>query len=190
MRMLVLAIAVAVPAVTPAQMLPASPLEISLQHALAGEWVGVLEYRDYSEPAASTKRVDLPTWLTIAADGKQTTWKYTYDDGPNKVIEETNTVSVDPAAKSWAESADGKPATVEAVDGFEELKEGRGVLVLHGRGIDNGRASEVRTTVAIHRNLLEITEEVRAAGSSEAFAFRHMYRFARAARPAATGTHK
>ncbi len=34
---------------------------VDLQPALSGDWVGVLEYRDYSEPAGSTKQVQLPT---------------------------------------------------------------------------------------------------------------------------------
>jgi hypothetical protein len=162
--------------------------DAALRQSLAGRWVGVLEYRDYSEPATSTKRVDLPTWLTITAPGKSMTWKYTYDDGPNKVLEETDTVTFDPAAKSYSEASNGKPASSYTVDGYETLKDGRGVLVLHGSGTDNDKPSETRTTMTIKRNLLEILEEVRPAGSSEAFAFRHLLRFTRSQPPAVTAT--
>ncbi len=41
------------------------PTKSALTQSLVGDWVGVLEYRDYSEPLTSTKRVQLPTWLQI-----------------------------------------------------------------------------------------------------------------------------
>lgn len=189
MRILLLAACVAMPAAVPAQNVAAPSTDASLQQSLTGDWVGVLEYRDYSEPATSSKRVDLPTWLTIAAAGKSMTWTYTYDDGPNKILEETDTVTFDPASESYAEGSAGKPASVYTADGYKTLKEGHGVLVLHGTGTDNDKPSETRTTMTIRRNLLEVIEEVRAARSSDPFVFRHMYRFTRAVRPTATGTH-
>jgi hypothetical protein len=57
-----------------------------VQRALIGSWTGVLEYRDYSESPASAKRVKLPTWLTVEADGGDLRFKYVYDDGPNKTV--------------------------------------------------------------------------------------------------------
>ena len=176
------------PAVLSAQTAAVDAENMALRQSLTGAWVGVLEYRDYSEPPTSTKRVDLPTWLSISDSGKSMTWKYTYDDGPNKVLEETDTVIFDPASKSYSEAANGKPASSYKVDGYETLKEGRGTLVLHGTGTDNDKPSETRTTMTIRRNLLEILEEVRPEGSSEAFAFRHLFRFTRAQPPAATAS--
>jgi hypothetical protein len=61
----------------------------SLTQALIRDWVGVLEYRDYSEPPTTTKRVQLPTWLHIANTASAMQWHYVYDDDPNKVVEET-----------------------------------------------------------------------------------------------------
>lgn len=187
MRTFCLAVCLAIAAAASAQIVPVPAGDPALQNALTGEWVGVLEYRDYAEPATSNKRVDLPTWLTIAPTGNATAWTYTYDDGPNKILEEKDTVAVDPAAKSWTESSLGKPASVYTMDGYEMLKEGHGVLVLHGAGTDNNEPAETRVTVTLRRNLLEMTEEVRPRGSSEPFVFRHKYCFTRVLRPAATG---
>jgi hypothetical protein len=170
----------------PEQTPPTISVETALSQSLAGRWVGVLEYRDYSEPAASTRRVDLPTWLTIFASGSSMRWNYVYDDGPNKVLEEADVVIFDSGSKSYSESTNGKSPTTDQVDGYDTLKDGRGVLVLHGRGRDNDLPSETRTTITIRRNLLELVEEVRSAGSSDAFAFRHLYRFTRALPPAVT----
>lgn len=35
--------------------------ERAVQQALIGDWAGYLEYRDYSEPPTSAKRVQVPT---------------------------------------------------------------------------------------------------------------------------------
>lgn len=183
MRTLLLAAFLGFPVVASAQTATAPASDAPLRQSLSGDWVGVLEYRDYSEPATSTKRVDLPAWLTITATDKSMVWKYTYDDGPNKVLAETDAVAFDPAAKSWVETPTGKPASASGVDGYETLQHGRGVLVLHGTGTDNDKPSETRTTITVRRNLLEIVEEVRPAGSSDPFVFRHMFRFTRAQPP-------
>jgi hypothetical protein len=186
MRTLLLAVLLTFPVAASAQTTPATTDDVSLRQSLTGNWVGVLEYRDYSEPPTSTKRVDLPTWLTITNSGRSMSWKYIYDDGPNKTLEETDVVTFDTPAKLYSESSNGKPASTYTVNGYETLKEGRGVLALHGTGTDDDKASETRITMTIRRNLLEIIEEVRPAGSSDPFAFRHMFRFTRAQPPAVT----
>ena len=188
MRNVLLALLFALFAGVSARSRAATTDDLSLRQSLSGDWVGVLEYRDYSEAAASTKRVELPTWLSVGDAGRSMSWKYIYDDGPNKTLEETDAVTFDPAGKAYSESANGKPASTYSVDGYETLKEGRGVLVLHGKGTDNDKPAETRVTMTIRRNLLEILEEVRPAGSSEAFAFRHMFRFTRARAPVATAS--
>ena len=161
----------------------ASTVRAEIGIALQGAWVGVLEYRDYSEPVSSTRREVLPTWLTITGD----TWHIVYDDGPNKVIDETDVVNFDPDHNTYSESDDGKPAQQFKVTGYDSLRNGRGILTLSGSGSDNDKPSERRITLTIGRNLLVLLEEVRPAGSSEAFAYRHAYRFTRAQAPAATG---
>lgn len=168
-----------------AQTIPAN-LKADLQKSLVGDWTGVLEYRDYSEPVTSTKREKLPTWLSISTAGTAESWHYIYDDGPSKVVEETDTVAFDPAASTYSEADDDKPAQVFKVTGFETLTNGRGQLVLTGSGTENDKPSEMRITLTIRRNLLEILEETRPAGSAEAFAFRHAFRFTRAKPPAVT----
>ena len=162
-----------------AQPAPSPQPLFELAAALRGNWVGVLEYRDYSEPPGSTKRVDLPTWLTISGDGAQS-WHYIYDDGPTKTVQEDESVVFDPAKGSFSEASNGKPAHGYRVSGFEALKAGRGTLQMVGSGTDNGKPSEIHLVMTIRRNLLEILEEVRSAGSTEPYAFRHLYRMVRA----------
>lgn len=161
------------------------PSQSDLRGALVGEWVGVLEYRDYSEPVASTKRVDLPTWLSITGDGPLL-WHYVYDDGPGKVVDEVDVVTFDTDQAKYHSVDNGKPGAVLSVMGYAGLKAGRGVLVMTGPGTENGKPTEMRQTLTIRRNLLEALEETRPAGSQEAFSFRHVYRFVRAAAPALT----
>jgi hypothetical protein len=157
---------------TPPPTTPPSTLQLKsdLRQALVGDWVGVLEYRDYSEPATSTKR-----------DAQL--WHYIYDDGPTKVVEESDNVTFDPAASIYSESANGKPPQLFKVSGYDTLRSGRGQLILSGAGTDNDKPAETRVTITIRRNLLEILEETRPAASTEPFAFRHAFRFTRAKPP-------
>src|SRR5947209_10952144 len=67
----------------------------ALSRALSGSWVGYLEYRDYSEPPASTKRVELPTWLTVTPSARGLILHYTYDEGPAKVVESEELLKLD-----------------------------------------------------------------------------------------------
>jgi hypothetical protein len=48
----------------------------NLQHAITGAWVGTLEYRDFSEPATSTKRVKLPAWRDVETSGADLRFHY------------------------------------------------------------------------------------------------------------------
>jgi hypothetical protein len=172
------------PAGAPAQ------AQTSLTQALVGQWTGVLEYRDYSEPADSPKRVELPTWLTVTSrpDGSLGLM-YTYDDGPGKILQEADTLKLDLGARSYAvTSSAGVDAKVQTfrLEGEDRLKDGRGTLMLVGPGLDNNKPVEIRTTWTVRRNLLSWLEEIRPAGSSEPFAFRHRYLFTRHDAPAPT----
>lgn len=182
MRALLLSAALAVVSSFAQPALSQQPVS-ELAAALRGNWVGVLEYRDYSEPAGSTKRVDLPTWLSISGDAAQS-WHYIYDDGPTKTVQEDDSVVFDPAKQSFSEASNGKPANVSRMDGFGALKAGRGTLQMVGSGTDSGKPSEIHRVMTVRRNLLEILEEVRPAGSTEPYAFRHLYRMVRAQAPA------
>jgi hypothetical protein len=154
--------------------------------AVAGKWVGVLQYRDYSEPATSTKRVELPTWLVVT-EGSPQVWHYTYDDGPAKTVVEDDAVVFDPVAGRYSVAENGKPAHAYAMTGWDGLKNGLGKLEMVGAGTDNGKPAEMHVVMTVGRNILRVVEETRPAGSAEAYAFRHEYRFVRAEPPVASG---
>lgn len=160
-----------------------------LQSALEGEWTGVLEYRDYGESPTSTKRVKLPTWLSVSKEQESLRFRYIYDDGPAKTVFESDLVTIDTASFTWtitpdngkdAKTPKGKP-DVSTVAGLPALRSGRGTLVLTGAGIDNGQPAEIRTTFRIGRNILEVLRETRHPG--EDFKFRHSYTFVHAQPP-------
>jgi len=164
-----------------AQSLPATATE--LRDALVGEWVGTLEYRDYSEPATSTKRVKLPTWLKVEpAQGTDLRFRYIYDDGPTKTVKEVSVIGIDTSNSLYTISdLAGKIEDSYTISGLAQLRSGHGTLTLTGKGTENKVLVEVRTTLRIGRNILEITRETAAPG--QPFAFRHAYTFVRAAEP-------
>jgi len=155
-----------------------------LQRALVGSWAGTLEYRDFSEPADSTKRVKLPTWLGVEIAGSDLRFSYIYDDGPEKTVTETSLVRIDPAAARYSNmDATGKLEDGYDIAGLAQLQQGRGSLMLTGSGTENKAPVKVRTTIRIGRNILEITRETAAPG--QPFTFRHAYTLVRTT-PAAT----
>jgi hypothetical protein len=154
-----------------------------LQRALTGAWVGTLEYRDYSEPVTSTKRVKLPTWLAVEPVIGVLRFSYVYDDGPTKTVAETSVIRLDLAsAKYEVTDGTGKVDSTYAVAGLDGLKQGRGVLTLTGKGTENDVPVDVRETLRIGRNIMEMTRETSADGRE--FNFRHTYTFVRANTPA------
>jgi hypothetical protein len=154
----------------------------AVQKAMTGEWTGVLEYRDYSEPATSTKRVKLPTWLTVSPNATGLTFHYIYDDGPTKVVDETLSISFDVAGSTLQITNDKGHIETYKVDGYDRLRDGRGDLIVLGPTVDNDRPAESRITIGVRRNLLTWVEEVRPT-SAIPFAFRHSYVFTRAQAP-------
>ena len=153
--------------------------------AMVGKWVGVLEYRDYSEPATSTKRVKLQTWLTVEGMAGGLQFQYVYDDGPSKTVTELERVRID-TVKARYSVVDDKGIVKDgyAIQGLEKLANGRGTLILTGPGTENDKPVAVRTTMRIGRNILEITRETAPEGA--AFMFRHAYTFVRATPPSTT----
>jgi len=185
MRKLILFGALLLPLTLHSQMTAAAVAQqtsTAVQQAMAGEWTGVLEYRDYSEPETSTKRVKLPTWLTVTPGNTGLTLHYIYDDGPNKVVDETLSISFDVSGSTLQITNDKGHIETYKVDGYDRLRDGRGDLVVLGPTIDNNRPAESRITIGVRRNLLTWTEEVRPT-SSIPFAFRHSYVFTRAQAP-------
>lgn len=185
MRALILLGSLLLPATLPAQTTAAAVATqtgTELQSAMSGDWTGVLEYRDYSEPATSTKRVKLPTWLNVKQTTTGLTFHYIYDDGPNKVVDETLNISFDVAGSTLRITNDKGHVETYKVDGYNGLRNGRGDLTILGPTIDNDRPAECRITIGVRRNLLTWNEEVRPT-SQVPFAFRHSYVFTRAQAP-------
>jgi hypothetical protein len=169
---------------------PPDKTQQAVHQALLGDWAGYLEYRDYSEPADSTKRVQLPTWLSVSRTPTGLSLHYVYDDGPSKVVDETEQLTLDIAKQTYTTLEAGHPAEIYQVSGFDALRDGRGKLVLTGSGTDNDKPAEQRITLTIRRNLVEWLLEVRPAGSELPFTFRHQFRFTRAQSPAVTAPRK
>ena len=150
--------------------------------------MGTLEYRDYSEPAGSAKRVKLPTWLTVAPNDIGLLFSYVYDDGPTKTVTEIATVRIDAASRHYLVTGkDGKDEENSTIEGLDQLKQGRGSLILRGTGIENKAAVDVRTTIRIGRNILEITRETGPSGTP--LVFRHAYTFIRSVPPLVNSSH-
>jgi hypothetical protein len=188
MRKLLFVIALLCPCVLPAQttaIAVAQQTASELRHSMSGDWTGVLEYRDYSEPATSTKRVKLPTWLAVTDAADRLTFNYTYDDGPNKVVSEKLIITFDVASSNLEITNDHGHTELYKVDGYTRLRDGRGDLTLLGPTTDNNRPAESRITIGVRRNLITWVEEVRPT-SDIPFAFRHSYVFTRAAAPKLT----
>jgi hypothetical protein len=159
----------------------------SVTAPLVGDWVGVLEYRDFQSDA----RVQLPTWLSVrpASDANSVTLTYTYDDGPAKTVIEKSTVSIDSAAKRYTVTSDRDHSSDSyQIDGLENLAaKHRGVLVLSGAGTENDKKVDVRITVTIGRNLYKFVKETRLPGQD--FLFRDGYTFTRRDPPGASPSH-
>ena len=153
-----------------------------LDAALVGTWAGTLEYRDYSEPPTSNKRVKLPTWLTVSHAGDNLRFDYVYDDGPSKTVKESLLVHVDvvSAVYTTMDSA-GKLEDTYKIAGVNQHRSGRGVLTLTGMGTENGKPVEVRTTLRVGRSIFEVVRETASTG--QPFTFRHSYTMVRSAAP-------
>jgi hypothetical protein len=157
-----------------------------------GDWVGQLEYRDYS----NNERVFLPTWLRISesADHRSLDLSYVYDDGPSKTVRERVTLQLDAPSRTATLIEYGRSSKDTAttqrfeVAGLEDFqKTGRGVLRLSGTGMDDGKRADVRLTITLRRNLHSWRKDVRPAGDTteSSYQFRDGYVFTRARPPAA-----
>lgn len=180
---LFLAAALRAQAPAPLAVAPPAQIESDLRAALIGQWTGVLEYRDYSEPDDSTKRVQLPTWLTISADGPSLQQYFLYDDGPHKTVDETLKIGLNVAASTYTITNGHGRIETYRVAGYDGLHGGRGDLIITGPTLDNGRPAETRILLTIRRNLIAWTEENRPT-STAPYVFRHRYVFTRAQSPA------
>jgi hypothetical protein len=144
---------------------------------LVGDWVGQLEYRDFT----SNERVFLPTWLSVTqlADGKSAQFVYIYDDGPNKTVREVSVVTFDPASGivSLTSDRDRSSDSYKGEGLAEFAKTGRGKVLLTGTGVENDKKVDVRITITVRRNLYTYVKDTRLPG--EDFKFRDGYTFTR-----------
>ena len=156
-----------------AQASPQQSAREQLYGALAGSWRGTLEYRDYKDPS---RRTTLPTALdgTRAADSGSVTLAFNYEDGPGKIVRESNRLTLDAAGKTltWTSGSSNQRYTVQS---FEAPRPGHALkIVLEGEGTDNDEPATIRETLVAGPNKLQILKETRPSGKSE-FAFRHRY---------------
>ncbi len=143
--------------------------------ALAGQWTGTLEYRDFQ----SNERVLLPAWLEVrqSVDGKALEFAYTYDDGPAKTVTEKSTITIDEAVHQFSVTSDrDRTSDHFQIEGGEQRGQ-RIKLTLTGSAQENHKPVDVRITVKIDRNLYQFTKETRMPGQE--FAFRDGYTFTR-----------
>ncbi|MEE3626707.1 hypothetical protein UCD39_22475 [Nitrospirillum sp. BR 11752] len=113
---------------------------VRLGTALAGAWVGTLDYRDYG----NDRRVILPTRLT-ATGGPVPVLAFTFDDGPGKTVRSRESWSLDPTAWCIAETTSHcyRVVTFHAGPGPSDI-----TLVAEGTGTENGRAVTLRLVLA------------------------------------------
>jgi hypothetical protein len=138
--------------------------------ALAGDWHGTLDYRDYSDDTRET----LPTLMQ--SDGAVLAW--TFDDGPGKTVRST---------ERWVVSADGQSLTITSGSNPADhwrVAESRAsadgtsfTLVLDGESSENGRKVIARKILTRDGDRLRITKQTRVAG--EPFLMRQSYELRR-----------
>jgi hypothetical protein len=159
-------------AVEVARRLPALPVDAAatLTAALAGNWAGTLDYRDYGNDS----RVTLPTLMT--ANGLSIAW--TFDDGPGKTVHASQSWSFTPDGKSLVIKG-GKSSEIMAIAELRRSANGSVTLVADGSGEENGRTVMVREILTRDGPVLRLTRMSRTAG--QPFIMRHSYQL----RPAA-----
>jgi Peptidase family S41 len=145
---------------------PAAPLDptAALATALAGNWSGTLDYRDYQ----ADTRASLPTQM--AADGLALRW--TFDDGPGKTVRSSQSWSITPDGKRVTITS-GKDRETLAVAELRRSSTGGLTLVADGTAEENGRKMLVREILTRDGPVLRITRMSRAAG--QPFIMRHSY---------------
>ena len=151
-----------------------------IESVLIGSWVGTLEYRDYSDDS----HVALGTLLRVSpskANGRLT-FRYVYDDGPSKVIQDSEEVEIDFGKKLYQSYAS-PTASAEAsvIDKSSHLDEhGFGKLVLVSKGKENNLDVDLRETISIQSKQLKMLRETRLPG--QRFRYRHEYTLSRVGR--------
>ncbi len=152
------------------QPVPVLDASATIAAALAGNWAGTLDYRDYGNDS----RVTLPTLMS--ANGLSIAW--TFDDGPGKSVRSAERWSFTPDGKSLVIRA-GKSSETMAIAELRRSANGSITLVADGRGEENGRTVMVREILTRDGPVLRLTRMSRTAG--QPFIMRQSYQL----RPAA-----
>ena len=142
----------------------------TLTTALAGNWTGTLDYRDYQDDS----RASLPTLM--AATGLSLAW--TFDDGPGKTVKSAESWSFTPDGKSLIKKGKGSSETL-AIAELRRRSDGEITLVADGTGMENGQRVMVREILTRDGPVLRLTRMSRSVG--QPFIMRHAYQL----RPAA-----
>ncbi|MBB6249666.1 S41 family peptidase [Nitrospirillum iridis] len=140
-----------------------------LAGALAGDWTGTLDYRDYG----SDRRVILPTRLSVTTDGGTARLSFTYDDGPGKTVRSQET---------WSLEGDGQALVMDDGERHQryDVLERRGgpgpgdlTLVAQGTGVENGHPVGLRVILARRGGTVSVT--TLSAGPGQPYLMRHAY---------------
>ncbi len=134
--------------------------------ALAGDWSGTLDYRDYSDDTRET----LPTLM----HGDEQVLAWTFDDGPGKTVRSSETWAFDAAGQSLTITAGtNAPDQWRVVEARVSADGASLTLVLEGESTENGRSVIARKILTRDGNRLRITKQTRVAG--ELFLMRQSY---------------
>lgn len=145
-----------------------------LPQRLVGDWTGVLEYRDF----AADRRVTLQTSLAARAEpAGGVRLDYVFDDGPGKTVRSSTAISVDPKQQIFSMISEDGADLYRFTETPAARRDGLVVLVLWGRGQENGAPVDVRATLSLGPNTFSLLRETRPKGGR--YLFRHEYRMAR-----------
>lgn len=137
-----------------------------LAQALAGDWSGTLDYRDYGDDTRQT----LPT--VMQSDGQALAW--TFDDGPGKTVRSAETWLIDAAGKTVSITSGAKPSGQWNLAEARSAADGSALtIVLDGTMTENGQVLLARKIVTRDGGRLRITTLTRAAGAP--FLMRNSY---------------
>lgn len=140
--------------------------------ALAGDWTGTLDYRDFRKDSRAT----LPTLLR--SDGQTLDW--TFDDGPGKTVRSSERWSFDASDQvlTIRNAKAGSPPETWRVVEARGSEDGMSVtIVLEGQGSENGRSVLARKILTRQGDRLRLTKMTRVAG--EPFLMRQSYELRR-----------
>lgn len=147
---------------SPAAPAPAAPAT-ALADALAGDWTGTLDYRDYGDDG----RVVLPA--VLSARGGALAW--TFDDGPGKTVRSAEQWAASPDGRSLTITEDGRTGRYRIVQ-FDSTASGT-TLVADGEAEENGARVAARLVLTRITGRLRISQLTHRPGAP--FLLRHSY---------------